>query len=147
MERQRSKKWFLRAGDFRPEEVTLDNMKLTFGRHTSLDQAIEWLSQGNNVFPSKQIAEEASLTVRSFLASFAIVRSEPARLAPQTQMLSYNAETAAGVSRNGFMDKTEEAIEEELLRRKNAEISSQLRALDTVNAFKKIVQLLAEIWR
>ena len=90
MEKTESKIWFLRAGDFRPEEVTPENMRYTFGEYVTYGRAIEWLSQSNNLFPNKQTAEEASLTVRSFLASFAIVRSEPVRSASRTQRLSHN---------------------------------------------------------
>lgn len=84
-------KYFLRAGDFRPEEVTLENMRLTFGKYVSFDQAKEYLSQSNNSFPTRELAEKASLMIRSLLASLAICSSEPARLDPQTQKQSGNS--------------------------------------------------------
>lgn len=75
MKNEQSKKWYLRAGDFRPEEVSGNAMKSLFGKYVSYAQALEWLEQSNNIFPTKQTAEEASRAVRGFLASFAIVRS------------------------------------------------------------------------
>ncbi|MDE5871183.1 MAG: hypothetical protein K2H22_04450 [Muribaculaceae bacterium] len=84
-------KYYLRAGDFRPEEVTLENMKLTFGKYVSFEQAKEYLFQSNNSFPTIELAEKASLMIRSLLASLAICSSEPARLGPQTQRLSGNS--------------------------------------------------------
>lgn len=85
-------KFYLRAGDFRPEEVTPENMKLTFGKYVSFDQAKEYLFQSNNTFPTIELAQKASLMVRSLLASLAICSSEPARLDPQTQKRSGNSQ-------------------------------------------------------
>ncbi len=85
-------KYYRRAGHFRLEEVTPTNMTLTFGKYVSFDQAKEYLFQSNNIFPTIELADKASLMVRSLLASLAICSSEPARLDPQTQKRSGNSQ-------------------------------------------------------
>ncbi|MBD5219504.1 MAG: helix-turn-helix transcriptional regulator [Bacteroidales bacterium] len=85
-----NQRYYLRGGDFRPEEVNLDNMQLLFGKYITLDRAEELLSQNHNIFPTKELALQASAAVRSFLAVFDITRSEPARLNPQTHTQLHN---------------------------------------------------------
>ena len=80
--------WYLRPGDFRPERLTIKGAIAIFGESATLAHAIELLEQSNNLFPSRELATEASRIVRSFLAVYAIERTEPARLGPQTQTLS-----------------------------------------------------------
>lgn len=84
------KYYYLRSGDFRVEEVTPSEMTRVLGPYVSKHRALEVLEQNDNLFRSKELAEEASSAVRSFLATFAITRSEPAMSAPQTQKPSHN---------------------------------------------------------
>ena len=45
----------------------------------------------------------------------------------------------------GIMDEKKEAIEEEFVRRRNAEIARQLRAMQTLNSAQKFAKLLTEV--
>lgn len=81
----RSRRWYLRGGDFRPEEATDENLRLLFGRHSSVNLALEQLEADNNLFSSEQEAMQASVAIRCFLASFRIVSQEHRRSALRTQ--------------------------------------------------------------
>ena len=62
-------KYFLRPGDFRPEEVTEQNLKAVFGQHSSFDASLKRLDAENNLFHDLDDALQASYWTRKLLIS------------------------------------------------------------------------------
>lgn len=83
-------KYFLRAGDFRPERTTPENLRSVFGQYSSPRRSLEQLEADHNLFADEREANEASVAIRSFLASFSIICEERRRSALRTQKPSHN---------------------------------------------------------
>ena len=62
-------KYFLRPGDFRPEEATEPNLRLVFGQNATLSYCLEQLNENNNLFHNLDHALQASYWVRQLLTS------------------------------------------------------------------------------
>ncbi len=69
-----SVRYFLRAIDFRPEELTED--KLSFLGFGSMKKAIEQLTKSSNLFDTESDAIKASMAVRSKLFVLRFLRQE-----------------------------------------------------------------------
>ncbi len=83
-------KYFLRAGDFLPEEATEVNLKRLFGQYSSPSRSLEQLEADNNLFIDEEEVRQASIAIRSFLACFRIQCQERRQSALRTQMQSHN---------------------------------------------------------
>ena len=59
--------YYLREGDFLPEPIE----SICKSWHRCLDNMIEFLSENNNLFTSKEEANEASRAIRSVLSAIA----------------------------------------------------------------------------
>ena len=68
--------YYLREGDFLPEQIE----SICKSWHRCLDNMIEFLSENNNLFASKEEAMEASRAVRSLLSTFAARQGQQAPL-------------------------------------------------------------------
>ncbi len=84
--------WVLRPGDFRVEEVTDDIIKATCGKYADRRFGLEMLESFNNLFRSEEEAEEASLAIRTYLASFKVILEARQRSALRTRTQSGNIE-------------------------------------------------------
>ena len=85
------KKYFLRSGDFRPEETTDDNLRLVFGKYSTSSHSIERLDADNNLFADLDDATCASAAIRSFLACFRIATQSRRESSQQTHTPSGNS--------------------------------------------------------